>query len=434
MTENFEFDHSTQEPSNIDDLLKPLDDTNQTSPTSFSYSDSVDDLLSNPFDEQQNEQSIQFSNQLKEAEVQSKRRVTTETLINRLPEHRQKQAIDLASQIDETNMNAVIAYGANAQKKLGEFSHSMLHNIQIKDTGEVGDVLTDLMNQLNQSNPKELTTSPNLFNRLFGKVKASITETQTKYQKIGSQIDKVAIRLEREKNDLLNDNMMLEQLYQKNKDYFEALNIYIAAGELKMQELQEKIIPAAIEKARESTNQMDVQTVNDLNQFLDRLDKRTHDLRLTRQMTIQQAPQIRMIQNTNQALAEKIQVSVHTAIPLWENQITIALALLRQQDAVTSQRQVSETTNSLLLKNSEMLKQSAIDTARESERGIIDLETLQKTQSNLISTLEETLQIQSEGRRQRAAAEQVLQEMELDLRDKLMVISDEQKAFNRSKN
>lgn len=432
MTEKFEFDHSTHEPSNIDDLLKPLDDTNQTSPTSFSYSDSVDDLLSNPFNEQQDEQSTQFSNQLKEAEVQSKRRVTTEKLINRLPEHRQKQAIDLASQIDETNMNAVIAYGANAQKKLGEFSHSMLHNIQIKDTGEVGDVLTDLMNQLNQSNPKELTTSPNLFNRLFGKVKASITETQTKYQKIGSQIDKVAIRLEREKNDLLNDNMMLEQLYQKNKDYFEALNIYIAAGELKMQELQEKIIPEAIEKARESTNQMDVQTVNDLNQFLDRLDKRTHDLRLTRQMTIQQAPQIRMIQNTNQALAEKIQVSVHTAIPLWENQITIALALLRQQDAVTSQRQVSETTNSLLLKNSEMLKQSAIDTARESERGIIDLETLQKTQSNLISTLEETLQIQSEGRRQRAAAEQVLQEMELDLRDKLMVISDEQKAFNRS--
>ncbi|UUX34015.1 toxic anion resistance protein [Fundicoccus culcitae] len=417
----------------LDELLQPLDDTEQPTPSSFSYTDSIEDLLSNPFDEEVDEHSFEYANQLKEAEVQSKRKITTEKLIDRLPEHRQKQAIDLASQIDETNMNAVIAYGANAQKKLGEFSHSMLHNIQIKDTGEVGDVLTDLMTQLGESNPKELTTSPKLFSRLFGKVKASITETQTKYQKIGSQIDKVAIRLEREKNDLLNDNLMLEQLYQKNKDYFEALNIYIAAGELKMQELQEKIIPEAIEKARQSTNQMDVQTVNDLNQFLDRLDKRTHDLRLTRQMTIQQAPQIRMIQNTNQALAEKIQVSVHTAIPLWENQITIALSLLRQQEAAVSQRQVSQTTNDLLLKNSEMLKQSAIDTARESERGVIDLETLQKTQSNLISTLEETLQIQSEGRRQRAAAEQTLNEMELDLRDKLMVISDEQKAYSREK-
>ena len=258
-------------------------------------------------------------------------------------------------------------------------------------------------------------------------MKASISEAQIQYQKIGSQIDKVAIRLEREKNELLNDNLMLEQLYEKNKDYFEALNIYIAAGEVKMQELQEKIIPDAIEKAKKSNSQMDVQVVNDLNQFLDRLDKRTHDLRLTRQMTLQQAPQIRMIQNTNQALAEKIQVSVHTSIPLWENQITIALALLRQQNAAVSQRQVSETTNDLLLKNSDMLKQSAIDTARESERGVIDIETLQKTQANLIETLEETLQIQSEGRRQRALAEQELQAMELDLRDKLLQITAEQK-------
>ena len=308
----------------------------------------VEDLLGNPFDLEETPSPTSPHTDLVDAEMMAKRAVTTEKLIDRLPEHRQQQAYDLAKQIDEQNMSAVIAYGSNAQKKLSEFSHGMLNKVQLKDTGEIADVLTDLMHQLESSNPRDLTASPNIFQKFFGKIKASIAETQARYQKIGTAIDRVAIRLEREKNELLNDNLMLEQLYQKNKDYFEALNIYIAAGELKMQELQEEIIPAAIEKAKASGDQMDVQTVNDLNQFLDRLDKRTHDLRLTRQMTVQQAPQIRMIQNTNQALAEKIQVSVHTAIPLWENQVMIALTLLRQQNAAVSQRQVSQTTNDLL--------------------------------------------------------------------------------------
>lgn len=389
----------------------------------------VEDLLGNPFDLEQAPSPASPHNDLVDAEMMAKRAVTTEKLIDRLPEHRQQQAYDLAKQIDEQNMSAVIAYGSNAQKKLSEFSHGMLNKVQLKDTGEIADVLTDLMHQLESSNPRDLTASPNIFQKFFGKIKASIAETQARYQKIGTAIDRVAIRLEREKNELLNDNLMLEQLYQKNKDYFEALNIYIAAGELKMQELQEEIIPAAIEKAKASGDQMDVQTVNDLNQFLDRLDKRTHDLRLTRQMTVQQAPQIRMIQNTNQALAEKIQVSVHTAIPLWENQVMIALTLLRQQNAAVSQRQVSQTTNDLLKRNADMLKQSAIDTARESERGVIDIETLQHTQNSLIETIEQTLEIQREGRRQRQIAEQELQLMEGQLRDKLMAISNEQQAY-----
>lgn len=389
----------------------------------------VEDLLGNPFDLEEAPSPASPHNDLVDAEMMAKRAVTTEKLIDRLPEHRQQQAYDLAKQIDEQNMSAVIAYGSNAQKKLSEFSHGMLNKVQLKDTGEIADVLTDLMHQLESSNPRDLTASPNIFQKFFGKIKASIAETQARYQKIGTAIDRVAIRLEREKNELLNDNLMLEQLYQKNKDYFEALNIYIAAGELKMQELQDEIIPAAIEKAKASGDQMDVQTVNDLNQFLDRLDKRTHDLRLTRQMTVQQAPQIRMIQNTNQALAEKIQVSVHTAIPLWENQVMIALTLLRQQNAAVSQRQVSQTTNDLLKRNADMLKQSAIDTARESERGVIDIETLQHTQNSLIETIEQTLEIQREGRRQRQIAEQELQLMEGQLRDKLMAISNEQQAY-----
>ncbi|MCR8969150.1 toxic anion resistance protein [Facklamia sp. 7083-14-GEN3] len=408
--------------------MNELDPNNQnlTQATSF---DEIDDLLTDPFDQEENQiepiQSLQ--SELSKASILSQKKVTNEKTIDRLSENRQAQARKLAQQIDEKNLSAVITYGAKAQKRLSEFSHSMLHNVQLKDTGEVGDVLTDLMTTLQQSNPKELTSRPNFFQKVFGQIRASISDTQMKYQKIGNQLDKVVIRLEREKNELLNDNMMLETLYQKNKDYFEALNVYIAAGEVKIEELQSKTIPQAIKKAQESNSQMDVQEVHDLNQFLDRLDKRTHDLRLTRQMTIQQAPQIRMIQNTNQALAEKIQASVHTSIPLWENQITIALALLRQQDAATSQRMVSETTNDLLRRNSDMLKQSAIDTARETERGIIDIETLQKTQADLIETIETTLQIQAEGRQQRQAAQYELESMESQLQERLLAISNEQK-------
>ena len=401
-----------------------------STPSSF---DEIDDLLTNPFDEEQSSsQPVNLHSELAEAALLAKRNITNERTIDRLPDHRQDQARKLAKQIDEKNLAGVISYGAKAQKKLSEFSHNMLHNVQLKDTGEVGDILTELMTTLQTSDPKELTAKPSLFSRVFGQVKASISDTQIKYQKIGHQLDKVVIRLEREKNELLNDNMQLEQLYQKNKDYFDALNIYIAAGELKIEELQSEIIPQAIEKASQTNSSMDVQEVHDLNQFLERLDKRTHDLRLTRQMTIQQAPQIRMIQNTNQALAEKIQVSVHTSIPLWENQITIALSLLRQQDAVTSQRMVSETTNQLLRNNSQMLKQSAVDTARETERGIIDLETLQQTQKDLIETIESTLQIQADGRRQRQEARQELEMMEDQLRQRLISLSDEQKQQSQS--
>ena len=391
----------------------------------------IEELLNDPFTLDTTSQK-NVSSELYDATILSQRTVTSEKLIDRLPEHRQQQARELAKQIDETNMSAIITYGSNAQKKLSEFSRSILQNLQTKDTGEIGDVLTELMHQLESTNPRELTTSPSVLQKLFGKVRTSIMETQAKYQKLSSHIDRIAIRLDREKNELLNDNLVLEQIYQKNKDYFEALNIYIAAGELKMHELQSEIIPKAIETAQQSTSQMDIQTVHDLNQFLDRLDKRTHDLRLTRQMTIQQAPQIRMIQNTNEALAEKIQVSIHTAIPLWENQIAIALTLLRQQQAVNSQRQVTQTTNDLLRKNAAMLKQAAIDTAHEAERGVVDLETLQHTQQNLIETIEQTMEIQQEGRRQRQIAEHELNTMEQQLRDKLLAISNEQQQYVES--
>lgn len=382
----------------------------------------LENLLANPFgDVLANAPVLQKQEQIEKEMIQTEQ---VPRLIDSLTKERQEQAKSLAEQIDVTNAQSVMMYGSAAQQKLGEFSHSMLNHVQNQDTGEIGDTLNDLMYRLQEANPEDLRAEDsNVFKKLFGRVKKSIYEMTAKYQKIGAQIDKISVKLDKEKAGLLNDNLMLEQLYNKNKDYFDALNIYIAAGELKIDELLNSLIPEAVKKAETSTNQMDVQIVNDLNQFLDRLEKRTHDLKLARQMTIQQAPQIRLIQNTNQALAEKIQSSINMAIPLWKNQIAIALTLLRQKDAVTAQRQVSETTNDLMKKNSEMLKISSIETAKENERGIIDIETLQQTQNDLVETLQETLQIQQDGRIKRKEAERELSIMETSLRDKLLELT-----------
>ena len=389
----------------------------------------VEDLIQNPFGEQV---SVTPLSEVSHDFPATQTEASPKKLIDTLDEKHQEQARALAKQIDEKNLQTIISYGAAAQKQLGEFSHQMLSHVQAKDTGEIGDILNDLMERLNETDPNDLVAeNQGFFQKFFGKIKKSIYEMQAKYQEVGSQVDKIAIRLDHEKNGLLNDNLSLEQLYQRNKDFFDALNIYIAAGEIKLAELQETLIPEALEKARVTGDQMDVQVVNDLEQFLDRLEKRNHDLKLTRQMTIQQAPQIRLIQNTNQALAEKIQSSITTTIPLWKNQIAIAMTLLRQKDAVTAQRQVSETTNQLIQKNSEMLKISTIETARENERGIIDLETLQKTQKDLIETLEETLKIQQEGRARRRKVEVELTNMEEDLRQKLLVLSHKEKQIHQ---
>ncbi|HAQ4728303.1 TPA: toxic anion resistance protein [Enterococcus faecium] len=379
--------------------------------------DTLEDLLNNPFSTPTD--TLTTSQQAEIDQLQEQQ--TAARLIDKLPAERQEQAKQLAVKIDANDAQSVISYGSAAQAKLSEFSQSMLNHVQAQDIGPVGDSLTELMYRLQEANPDELRAGEgNIFQRVFGKVKQSIYEVTAKYQKIGAQIDRISVKLDKEKDGLLKDNLMLEQLYQKNKDYFDALNIYIAAGELKMEELQTTIIPEAMKKAEETGDQMDVQIANDYTQFLDRLDKRTHDLRLARQITIQQAPQIRLIQNTNQALAEKIQASIATAIPLWKNQVVIALTLLRQKDAVTAQRQVSETTNDLLKKNSEMLKISAIETAKENERGIVDIETLQTTQNDLIETIQETLRIQKEGKEKRRHAEVELGHMEEDLKQKLL--------------
>jgi uncharacterized protein YaaN involved in tellurite resistance len=374
----------------------------------------VDDILANPFGDQ--------GDQVLKA-VDDKQESKPVKLVDVIPEENRAKAYQLAEQIDPKNHQAMIMYGTQAQGKLLSFSHAMLDHVQKKDVGEIGDIISDLMKHLNQVSPDELRAEkPSLLSRMFGKVNGTIQEVLSKYQKTGAQIDRISVKLDRSKNVLLSDIGMLEKLYETNKEYFHALNIYIAAGEIKLEELHEKTIPELKKAAADTNDQMKFQEVNDMIQFADRLDKRLHDLKLSREITIQSAPQIRLIQNTNQALVEKIQSSIVTAIPLWKNQVAIALTLIRQRHAVEAQKQVSKTTNDLLLKNAEMLKTNTIETAKENERGLVDIETLKKTQENLISTLEETLRIQEEGRTKRRMAEQDLAAMENELRVKLLEI------------
>ncbi len=376
----------------------------------------LDDIFANPFGD-----SHEISDPLApKPQLQADKPVR---LIDVIPEENRAKALQLAEQIDPKNHQSMILYGTQAQNKLLTFSHTMLEHVQKKDVGEVGEIISDLMKRLNDMNPDELKQEKrSLISRMFGKISGSVQEVLSKYQKTGAQIDRISVKLERSKDVLLSDIGMLEKLYETNKDYFHALNVYIAAGEIKLEELHQKTIPALKKAAEVSQDQMKFQEVNDMLQFADRLDKRLYDLKLSREITIQSAPQIRLIQNTNQALVEKIQSSIVTAIPLWKNQVAIALTLLRQRHAVEAQKQVSKTTNELLLKNAEMLKTNTIETARENERGLVDIETLKKTQESLVTTLEETLRIQEEGRNKRRMAEQELATMENDLRQKLLEI------------
>ncbi len=380
--------------------------------------DTLNDLLSNPFatPKMENEMVTQDPN-----EVQSEPK--KEKVMDTLSEEYKAKAIDIAKQIDPNDQHAISSYGVTAQNELSTFSNSILSHVQAKDAGPVGEVVSELMKKIKEVKPGELEPQKkSFFGKFFGSVNNSVQQLFAKYRKIGFEIDKISDQLESFKKVLQRDNIMLESLYDKNKDYFQALNIYIAAAEHKFDEIQATIIPELEQKARQTNNQMDVQAVSDMMQFADRLKKRTHDLKISRQITLQMAPQIRMIQHTNQTLVERIQSSILTAIPLWKNQLVIAVSLYNQQKAVDTQKNVSETTNELLLRNSEMLKQNTISAARENERGLVDIETLKKTQENLIETLEETLQIQQEGREKRHQVELELVQMENDLKNKLLEV------------
>ncbi|MGG3998690.1 toxic anion resistance protein [Anoxybacillus kestanbolensis] len=371
------------------------------------WTSSIDSLLANPFGE------------VTEASVNP----SSPRLIDQLKEEHRQKALALAEQIDPRNHQAILQYGVAAQAELSRFSHSILNHVQKKDVGPVGEVIHELMIKMREVNVEELTmTKKSFLARMLQSVTQSVQHILSKYQKLGVEIDRIADQLEKHRQMLFRDIMMLETLYEKNKEYFDALNIYIAAAELKLEQLRTKTIPELEKKALQSQNQMDVQEVNDMIQFADRLEKRIHDLKLSRQITIQTAPQIRLIQHVNQTLVERIQSSILTAIPLWKNQLVIALTLLRQKKAVEAQKAVTKTTNELLLRNSEMLKMNTIEAAKENEEGLVSIDTLKKTQENLLETLEETLKIQQEGRMKRQQVERELVEMEEQLKQRLITL------------
>ncbi|WBF51792.1 toxic anion resistance protein [Macrococcoides canis] len=369
----------------------------------------TDELISNPFEMQ------------KEIIQEQQNNITTTFETNEMSLEKREQINQIKNQIVPLDNEKLLLYGAGAQQKLSQFSHQILDEVQRKDIGSIGNNLDQLMKKLKEVDPDEIQNiDKSKVKRLFKRVSKSVNELISRYQSVASQIDRISVELDNSKNVLMRDIQMLDQLYDQNKAYFEAIDMFIIAAEEKRDEINNQLLPELEQKAMHSNDQMIVQDVNDMRHYVNRLDKRIYDLKLSRQITLQSAPQIRMIQDVNQTLAEKIQSSILTSIPLWKNQMAIAMSLLHQQKASKAQQQVTNTTNELLLKNSEMLKMNTIRTAEENERGIVELETLKITQQNIVDTIRETMHIQAEGKEKRRNAEIELSKMEQDLKTQLL--------------
>ena len=331
------------------------------------------------------------------------------------------QAQNYAVALKDSRQNAITDYGKEVQDQMSQFTDEVIGNVKSKEVGEIGDTLQSLVTSLNSADPEKLSgdKKPKIF-RLFKKIKDSVFEMTAKYQEVSAQIGKIATKLENQENDLLKNNDMLDEMYTANQKYFQQLNTLIVGGQIRRDELNKEMAALQADVDAGKADQMDVQNFQDMKAQADRLDQRLSDLMLTREITIQQAPQIRLIQNNNSVLSEKIQSSITTAIPLWKNQVAIALSLLSQKDAVKAQDAVANTTNELLKKNSEMLHESTVDVAKASQRGLVDVDALKETQENLISTIQEIMQIQSEGTQKRQAIEGELAQMEDHLKTALI--------------
>ncbi len=335
----------------------------------------------------------------------------------------QKKVDEIMNNIDITNSQFVLQYGIGAQTNIASFADSILNEVKSKDSGQVGVVLSDLMLKVKELDVDSLSQKKGgFFSNIFNSANATVEKFKSRYQKLSTQIEGIVDNLDRAKMQLLKDITMLDSLFDKNYEYLKDLDLYIYAGSTKLKELQEQVIPQMRDRATSSGDPLDAQQLNDVMQLANRFEKKIYDLKLSRTISIQTAPQIRLIQNNNQVLVEKIQSSLLNTIPLWKNQIVIAISLLRQKDALQLQKEVTDTTNELLLKNSEMLKTSTIDIAKESERGIVDVETLKKVNEDLLITIEETLRIQKEGSTKRQAAEFELQQIENQLKQKLLEV------------
>ena len=336
----------------------------------------------------------------------------------------EKEAIEeFNKKLDITDSTQILQYGAAAQEKISKFSDSILEDVKTKNTGEVGDLLADLVSQI-KAFDKDVSGSSkkNFIGKIFNSAKKEFDFIVAKYSKIEKNIDTIEGGLEKDKLQMLKDITVFDTMYDKNLEYFKEISLYIIAGERKLEELRETELPRLKEIAEKSGDQLDVQKVNDMEALINRFEKKIYDLKTTRIISIQMAPQIRLLQNNEAELVEKIQSSITNTIPLWKNQMVLALGINNAKQALKSQQAVSKLTNEMLVKNSETLKQGSIDIAKESERAIVDIETLQKTNQNLIETLDSVIKIHEEGRVKRAEAEKTLEEIEKELKAKMLEI------------
>ncbi len=328
---------------------------------------------------------------------------------------------DFAEKIDITDSNAILQYGASSQKNIADFSGTTLNSVRTKDMGEVGGMLSNLVVELKGFNYGEEEKKG--FLGLFKKAENKIATLKAQYDKAEVNVDKICDALEQHQVTLLKDVSTLDKMYGLNQQYFKELTMYILAGKKKLKECEEVVLPQLQEKARQSGLPEDAQAVNDYQNMISRFDKKIHDLELTRMISIQMSPQIRLIQNNDTLMVEKIQTSLVNTIPLWKSQMVLALGMHHSQQAMEAQREVTNVTNELLRKNAEALKIGSIEVAKESERGIVDLETLKNTNQTLIDTLEEVRSIQADGAAKRRAAEVELGRIETELREKLVQIN-----------
>ncbi len=345
------------------------------------------------------------------------------TLPDFTPEEKAKIA-EIKKSIDLTDANTTVQFGIGAQRRLTEFTDSILDNVRSKDGGQVGDLLSSLVVEVNSLDPSSLTNDKGILSKLPGIKTAvkSVKKLAERYSKAEVQIDKIEAALEKARMDMLKDISVFDIMYKQNLDCFRELGLYIQAGKETIEDIKTNTIPRLRAETQESGDPMAAQLVRDFEDDADRFEKKIYDLELSRTIAVQTAPQIKMIQNNDRVLVDKIQTAVLNTIPIWKSQFVIAMGLNNQQRVLKMQREITDTTNKMLLKNSELLKTNTVETARESNRGIVDVETLQKVNQNLISTIEETIQIQKEGRQKREEAEKALGQIETDLKNKLVEI------------
>ncbi len=335
---------------------------------------------------------------------------------------------EFSSKIDISNSQAILTYGVGSQKKIAEFSENALERVKTKDLGEIGDMLAGVVGEIRSL---EIDEEDKGFFGFFKKSGNKLANMKAKYDKVEVNVNNISKALEDHQVTLMKDVLMLDKMYELNMNYYKELSMYIMAGKKRLERANNVELPELIKKADESGLPEDTQKAKDFSQMINRFEKKIHDLELTKTVSLQMAPQIRLIQNNDSMMSDKIQSTIVNTIPLWKNQMVIAIGLKHSTDAAKAQKAVSDMTNELLKKNAESLKAATIETAKESERGIIDIETLKSTNKTLISTFDEVIKIQDEGRKKRKEAEAELRNIENEMRSKLLEISNRQVSDNQ---